>query len=123
MDILPETEIQKGQWDARRRALQEDVLDKIPFTTGQKKDIEYHLAQLEAIFTGANTKVTHCTRAVEGGAALCGVKLDCHVHDWRARADVDVLVADLVQKIHPADLGAPTAELEAILRAGLENKV
>jgi len=28
---------------------------------------------------------THCQKSVENGKATCGVKLDCHLHDWRAK--------------------------------------
>lgn len=118
MDLLPENEILKGHWQVRVRTLQEDVLDRIPFTTGQKADIAHHLTQLENLFAEANKKVTTCTKEVEGGAALCGVKLDCHVHDWRAdketRDDMEKLtmVALWLIKILCLDTNATTASVE-----------
>lgn len=84
MDILPETEIEIGHWLARRGAL-DAVLNAIPFTTTQRKEIDHNLRQLDEHFAKVNKKVTHCTREVEGGAAICGIALDCHVHDWRQK--------------------------------------
>lgn len=28
---------------------------------------------------------THCQKPVENGEAICKCKLDCHLHDWRAK--------------------------------------
>lgn len=28
-------------------------------------------------------ELLHCKKSVENGKATCGVKLDCHIHDWR----------------------------------------
>lgn len=122
MDLLPENEILQGHWDARMTVLKM-LLDKVPTTAEQRADIDTQLASLASWFKVANDKVTHCTKLVHGGAALCGIKLDCHIHDWRNRADMEKLVARITRRIHPQDLGAPTTELEEILRQELTNNV
>ena len=30
-------------------------------------------------------EATHCQKPVENGEAICKCKLDCHLHDWRAK--------------------------------------
>lgn len=30
-------------------------------------------------------EATHCQKLVENGEAICKCKLDCHLHDWRAK--------------------------------------
>jgi len=29
-------------------------------------------------------ELCYCKKFVEGGEAICGVKLDCHLHDWQS---------------------------------------
>lgn len=46
------------------------------------EDLGTETSKLEEALYDAFEKVTHCQDRVEG-KATCGVKLDCHLHDWR----------------------------------------
>jgi len=123
MDLINENEIAAGHWQARRRALKE-VLDAIPFTKTQRENIDHNLNELENLFKQENTKTTRCTKPVEGGAALCGVKLDCHLHDWRSgKPEIDAVVNRIVRGAFPQDLGTPTSEFEGLVYAEIEKIV
>ena len=37
-------------------------------------------------------ELLQCEKSVEDGKAVCGVKLDCHLHDWRQ--DVERIVGE-----------------------------
>ena len=37
----------------------------------------------------------YCARPVENGKAICGVKLDCHLHDWRQKDFLSTLVKEM----------------------------
>lgn len=42
---------------------------------------------------------THCQKLVENGKAICNVKLDCHLHDWRQRDEIRSLLQEIVEEI------------------------
>jgi hypothetical protein len=44
-------------------------------------------------------KEGRCTKSVENGQAICGVKLDCHLHDWRSTELADLQKADIRKKV------------------------
>ena len=45
----------------------------------------------------------YCARPVENGKAICGVKLDCHLHDWRQKDFLSTLVKEMEGKRKDTD--------------------
>jgi len=64
----------------------EDFIDDFEGFTVSIEDAEGYVAQ-SAISNWLRErleKLTTCQKPTEGNA-ICGCKLDCHLHDWRAR--------------------------------------
>lgn len=40
--------------------------------------------------TSDEKEIPRCTKLVEDGNAICSVKLDCHLHDWRQREQYEL---------------------------------
>lgn len=38
---------------------------------------------LTKAYEAGREEASRCKKPVEGGKAICGCKLDCHLHDWR----------------------------------------
>ena len=44
-------------------------------------------------------KITHCQKDVEHGKAICSVKLDCHLHDWRQHEELEYYKRTLQEEL------------------------
>lgn len=46
-----------------------------------------------------NERLIKCQKLVEDGKAICGVRLDCHLHDWRQKDFLEDYKKELVEEI------------------------
>ena len=54
--------------------------------TNKEKKIQRYFS-IKKLIEDIVEEETHCQKFVEKGKAICGVKLDCHLHDWRQKND------------------------------------
>lgn len=63
-------------WEETQKKTIYAILDKMYFN---KSYIDCAFEDIRSLLH----EVTHCHQPVENGEAICGVKLNCHLHDWR----------------------------------------
>jgi hypothetical protein len=51
------------------------------------------------LFTSVLKEATTCNKPVENGKAICGCKLDCHLHDWRQKEQIATALREQRDKI------------------------
>ena len=63
-------------------------------------DTTYGLGYKEAeeLAEKLENALCRCNNPVENGEALCGVTLDCHLHDWRQKDFIKEVIGKLPRK-------------------------
>lgn len=65
--------------------MKEDYIDRFA-EVAKGLGLEHRIAEKIANFIHLEIQTAkRCSKPVEGEKGICGVKLDCHIHDWRAQ--------------------------------------
>lgn len=69
------------------KEISEDKLGKVI----SSDTADWFIEKMKARDLALREELTHCKKLVENGQAICGCKLDCHLHDWRQRDRIEAL--------------------------------